>query len=97
MPKSIFCSFLLLTIPLNFGWTAPDRESFAKEDRPVEGVPVDAFELGDANLTIESGATVQGALSAPVITVRPQATVSGNFQMALDLPRGLSTGPGRRR
>ena len=51
----------------------------------------------DGSLTIEAGATVQGSLSAPVITVSPQASVSGNFQMALDLPRGLSTGPGRRR
>ena len=53
MPNSIFCSLLLLTITLNFGWSAPDRESFAKVDRPVEGVPVEAFELGDGNLTVQ--------------------------------------------
>ena len=55
MPNSIFCSLLLLTITLNFGWSAPDRESFAKVDRPVEGVPVEAFELGDGNLTVQLG------------------------------------------
>ncbi|MEZ5303519.1 MAG: hypothetical protein R3F11_23190 [Verrucomicrobiales bacterium] len=32
---------------------APDRDAFAKEDRPVEGVPVEAFELGDESLQIE--------------------------------------------
>lgn len=32
---------------------APDRESFAKENRPIEGVPVEAFELADENLKIE--------------------------------------------
>ena len=53
MPNSIFCSWLLLFITLNFGWSAPDRESFAKVDRPVEGVPVEAFELGDGNLTVQ--------------------------------------------
>ena len=32
---------------------APDRMRFAMEDRPIEGVPVEAFELIDENLTIE--------------------------------------------
>jgi putative membrane-bound dehydrogenase-like protein len=31
----------------------PDRESFAREERPVEGVPVEAFQLDDSNLSIE--------------------------------------------
>ena len=33
-------------------FAAPDRESFAQEDRPIEGVPVEAFEL-DSKLKIE--------------------------------------------
>ena len=53
MYKLILSAFLFLSTLLTSTWTAPDRESFAKEDRPVEGVPVDAFELGDGNLTIE--------------------------------------------
>ena len=32
---------------------APDRESFAQENRSIEGVPPEAFELADENLTIE--------------------------------------------
>ena len=32
---------------------AADRESFAREERPVEGVPVEAFALADPNLQIE--------------------------------------------
>ena len=51
----------------------------------------------ETGLVIEAGASVQGDLDAPVISVSPQATVNGNFQMALDLPRGLSAGGGRRR
>ena len=31
----------------------PDRESFARVERPVEGVPVEAFQLDDSNLSIE--------------------------------------------
>ena len=53
MYKLILPAFLFLSTLLTSAWTAPDRESFAKEDRPIEGVPVNAFELGDGNLTIE--------------------------------------------
>ena len=38
---------------ISFLWSIPDRKSFAQIDRPIEGVPVDAFELLDDNLTIE--------------------------------------------
>ena len=31
----------------------PDRESFARVERTVEGVPVEAFQLDDSNLSIE--------------------------------------------
>ncbi len=34
-------------------FSSPDRVSFAKVDRPVEGVPVEAFELLNENLTVE--------------------------------------------
>ena len=44
-------SFLFLGLCL--GQAAPDRMRFAMEDRPIEGVPVEAFELLDDNLTIE--------------------------------------------
>ncbi len=32
---------------------APDRESFAKENREIQGVPVEAFDLGNQDLQIE--------------------------------------------
>ena len=38
---------------LSFLFSSPDRVSFAKVDRPVEGVPVEAFELLNENLTVE--------------------------------------------
>jgi cytoskeletal protein CcmA (bactofilin family) len=70
-------------------------------DVTATDVSVHGQQVGDiraeTGLVIEAGATVQGDLEAPVITVSPQATVCGNFQMALDLPRGLSTAGGRRR
>ena len=48
-------SFILLSLfgSISFLWSIPDRESFAQIDRPIEGVPIDAFELLDDNLTIE--------------------------------------------
>jgi putative membrane-bound dehydrogenase-like protein len=41
---------LLLPFALH---AAPTREAFAQKERPIEGVPVDAFELADDNLQIE--------------------------------------------
>ncbi|MDP7133204.1 MAG: hypothetical protein QF437_22095, partial [Planctomycetota bacterium] len=48
--RSILVAIYLTACSLH---AAPDRESFAKEDRPVEGVPVDAFELSKKDLKIE--------------------------------------------
>ena len=51
LPILLLASFLFLGLCL--GQAAPDRMRFAMEDRPIEGVPVEAFELFDDNLTIE--------------------------------------------
>ena len=50
MTKIIILPFLCLFASLS---AAPTREAFALEERPITGVPTDAFELGDSNLTIE--------------------------------------------
>ncbi|MBT3467863.1 MAG: hypothetical protein HN467_00925, partial [Opitutae bacterium] len=34
-------------------FSAPDRDSFAREKREIQGVPVEAFELGKENLKVE--------------------------------------------
>ena len=51
-PSSLLC-LLNLCLFASLGMAAPDRMRFAMEDRPIEGVPVEAFELIDENLTIE--------------------------------------------
>ena len=51
-PSSLLC-LLILCLFASLGMAAPDRMRFAMEDRPIEGVPVEAFELIDENLTIE--------------------------------------------
>ena len=51
LPILLLASFLFLGLCL--GQASPDRMRFAMEDRPIEGVPVEAFELLDDNLTIE--------------------------------------------
>ena len=51
LPILLLTYFLFLGLCL--GQAAPDRMRFAMEDRPIEGVPVEAFELLDDNLTIE--------------------------------------------
>ena len=43
MPTSIFYFFLSLFVTSQLAYSVPDRESFAQVDRPIEGVPVDAF------------------------------------------------------
>ncbi len=53
MRNSIFHFFLSVFFYGSFVHSVPDRESFAHVDRPIEGVPVDAFQLLDDNLTIE--------------------------------------------
>ena len=50
MTKIIILPFLCLLVSIS---AAPTREAFALEERSITGVPIDAFELGDANLTIE--------------------------------------------
>ena len=45
-------SLSFASLPL-IAFAAPDRESFAKEDRPIEGVPVEAFDLTNPDLQIE--------------------------------------------
>jgi putative membrane-bound dehydrogenase-like protein len=50
MTKIIILPFLCLFASLS---AAPTREAFALEERAITGVPTDAFELGDSNLTIE--------------------------------------------
>jgi len=44
---------LHLTLLPSLSFSAPDRESFAKEDRPVEGIPVEVFELTNPDLQIQ--------------------------------------------
>ena len=51
LPILLVTSYLFLGLCL--GQAAPDRMRFAMEDRPIEGVSVEAFELLDDNLTIE--------------------------------------------
>ena len=53
MPTSILYFFLSLFVSSHLAYSVPDRESFALVDRPIDGVPVDAFKLLDDNLTIE--------------------------------------------
>ena len=53
MRNSIFHFFISVFFYGSFVHSVPDRESFAHVDRPIEGVPVDAFQLLDDNLTIE--------------------------------------------
>ncbi|MDC0920865.1 DUF1080 domain-containing protein [Opitutales bacterium] len=50
MTKIIILPLLCLLVSIS---AAPTREAFALEERSITGVPIDAFELGDANLTIE--------------------------------------------
>ncbi|HAE12562.1 MAG TPA: hypothetical protein DCG39_13065 [Opitutae bacterium] len=50
--RSVQGGLLIALFCLNLQ-AAPDRQSFAKEDRPIEGVPIEAFDLADDNLTIE--------------------------------------------
>ena len=53
--RSVFSCFIVFVcpgIPGNLG-AIPDRQSFARVERPIEGVPVDAFQLDDSNLSIE--------------------------------------------
>jgi putative membrane-bound dehydrogenase-like protein len=50
MTKIIILPFFCLFASLS---AAPTREAFALEERAITGVPTDAFELGDSNLTIE--------------------------------------------
>lgn len=50
MKKIIILPFLCLLVSIS---AAPTREAFALEERSISGVPTDAFELGDVNLTIE--------------------------------------------
>ena len=42
----------MLTLMANL-FSAPDRDSFAREKREIQGVPVEAFELGNENLKVE--------------------------------------------
>ena len=55
--KSIFSRYkYLFLVHLACTWNltgAPDRESFAKEKRDIQGVPVEAFALGNENLKLE--------------------------------------------
>ena len=67
---------------------APDRESFAKEDRPIEGVPVEAFDLTNPNLQIEVWA------QSPLI-YSPVA-MDTDAQGRLWLTEGLDYSVGRR-
>ena len=53
LSNRIFLAISLLAWLLTSGFSAPDRVSFAKVNRPIEGVPVEAFELADGNLTVE--------------------------------------------
>ena len=53
MRNSIFHFFISVFFYGSFVHSVPDRESFAHVDRPIEGVPVDAFQLLDDSLTIE--------------------------------------------
>jgi len=50
--SSLVTVFILSGICFNLK-AIPDRESFARVERPVEGVPVEAFQLDDSNLSIE--------------------------------------------
>ena len=43
---------LLLACSVNL-FSATDRKSFAREKRDIQGVPLDAFELGNENLKVE--------------------------------------------
>lgn len=47
----LVCS--LATLSLSHLFAAPTREAFAKEERPIESVPVEAFELANDDLKIE--------------------------------------------
>ncbi|MBT6851860.1 MAG: hypothetical protein HOA16_11780, partial [Opitutae bacterium] len=55
--KSFFSRYkYLFFLQLACTWNlngAPDRESFAKENRDIQGVPVEAFDLGKQDLQIE--------------------------------------------
>jgi len=53
MRNYIFSFLLSVFAASHLAYSIPDRESFARVDRPIEGVPVDAFQLLDDNLTIE--------------------------------------------
>ncbi|MFT5130419.1 MAG: putative membrane-bound dehydrogenase-like protein, partial [Rhodothermales bacterium] len=50
MMYRVLLALLLFSLSLH---AAPTRDAFAKEDRAIEGVPVDAFELADENHKIE--------------------------------------------
>jgi putative membrane-bound dehydrogenase-like protein len=89
--KVILLFFLLL-----FSYrisAAPTREAFALEERPISGVPVDAFELADDNLTIELWAR------SPMIysPVAMDFDAKGRLWLTegLDYQRGLRVQEGR--
>ena len=50
---SIPCLLLLHLSLATAICAAPTREAFATEERPIEGVPIDAFQLLNTNLQIE--------------------------------------------
>lgn len=51
--RLLTASALSLVATITTSFAAPTREAFALEERPVEGVPVEAFELSDESLQIE--------------------------------------------
>ncbi|MDA8980914.1 c-type cytochrome, partial [bacterium] len=79
---------ILLALLSTTALAAPDRESFAKEDRLVEGVPVGAFDVSDPNLQIEVWA------QSPMI-YSPVA-MDTDAQGRLWLTEGLDYSVGRR-
>jgi cytoskeletal protein CcmA (bactofilin family) len=66
-------------------------------------VSVSGFVRGDVRGTdavaVSASGVVEGAISAPSISVDPKARVKGRFEMPIDLPRGVgaTAGSARRR
>jgi hypothetical protein len=86
MTKIIILPFLCLVASLS---AAPTREAFALEERSITGVPIDAFELGDDNLTIELWARSPMIFSPVAMDFDAQGRLW--LTEGIDYQRGLRT------
>ena len=90
MTKSSLFAVLSLFLSLS---AAPTREDFALEKRSITGVPTDAFELGDDNLTIELWARSPMIFSPVAMDFDAQGRLW--LTEGIDYQRGLRTEGGR--